>query len=295
MNDIKIFDPNTWPGGDAAVVLVRILLIVAIGLPIVKLISSLSGRAAGKRFSPQNVMLTRKFVFYGGACLLFVMILQELGFSVGAILGAAGIAGIALGFASQTSLSNLISGLFLISEKPFELGDVIRIGDTFGLVLSIDLLSVKLRRFDNTYVRIPNESLIKSELTNITRFPIRRFDLNLGVAYKEDIDRTIEILQEIIDSNPHALKEPAPIVLFTGFGASALEIFVGVWFEKTDFLALRSSLMPEIKRRLDEEGIEIPFPHRTLYAGSVTEPFPVRMVENPHPAAAGGGRTTDEH
>ena len=76
-------------------------------------------------------------------------------------------------FASQTSVSNIISGIFLISEQPFQVGDLIKVGETKGVVLSIDLLSIKLRTFDNQLVRIPNENLIKNELSNITRFPIR--------------------------------------------------------------------------------------------------------------------------
>ncbi len=257
----------------------RILIILLIGLPLLKVLAALTARTVKKRFSVQNTMLMRRFVFYGGVSLLFVMVLQELGFSVGAILGAAGIAGVALGFASQTSLSNVISGIFLISEKPFEIGDLIRVGDNLGIVLSIDLLSVKIRRLDNTFMRIPNESLLKREVTNVTKFPIRRFDLNLGVAYKEDIKRVIAILRDIAKNNPYVLEEPEPMIAFTGFGDSALQIFVGVWFVKTDFMLLRDSLLPEIKRRLDEENVEIPFPHRTLYTGSITDPFPVKMVE----------------
>ncbi len=258
---------------------IRILAILIIGLPLLKLFSILVTRTVRKRFTAQNSMLASKLVFYGGISVLFIMILQELGFSLAALLGAAGIAGLALGFASQTSLSNLISGLFLISEKPFQIGDIIRVGDTAGAVLSIDLLSVKLRKFDNTFVRIPNETLVKTELTNITRFPIRRFDLNLSVAYREDIKRTIEVLHAVADSNTYVLDEPEPLIAFSGFGESGLEIFFGVWFVKTDFMVLRETLLPAIKERLDAEGIEIPFPHRTLYTGSMTEPFPIKMVD----------------
>jgi small-conductance mechanosensitive channel len=201
-----------------------------------------------------------------------------MGFKLTAVLGAAGIVGVAVGFAAQTSLSNIISGLFLISERPFEVGDIVKIGDTTGVVETIDLLSVKLRTFDNRYVRIPNESLIKTEVTNVTRFPIRRFDIDIGVAYKEDIRKVMKILRNVAEKNRYCLDEPKPLILFKGFGESALEILFGVWFVKEDFLDLRNSILRDIKERFDEEGIEIPFPHQTLYAGSATEPFPVRVV-----------------
>lgn len=268
---------------------IRIAVLLVLGLPILRLITGLCGRIVKRRFSPQSAMLVQKGLFYGGSAVVLVMVLQEMGFSLAAVIGAAGIAGVAIGFAAQTSLSNIISGFFLISERPFEVGDLITVSGTSGFVLSIDLLSVKLRKFDNTFVRIPNETLIKAEVTNITRFPIRRFDLTLGVAYKEDISRAIQVLKDVADKNPYSLDEPAPMIAFTGFGDSSLDIFCGVWFAKTDYLALRDSLLPAIKQRLDEEGIEIPFPHRTIYTGAVSEPFPVRMVQGP-----GTGYDTEE-
>ena len=148
-----------------------------------------------------------------------------------------------------------------------------------GVVHSIDLLSVQIRTFDNKLVRIPNESLIKTQFTNVTRFPIRRLDLDVGVAYKEDVDRVIEVLEEVANRNPYSLDEPTPLIVFKGFGDSALEFMIGVWFVKTDYIQTRNSMLKEIKARFDQEGIEIPFPHRTLYTGSKTEPFPVRVVE----------------
>ncbi|MBU0678325.1 MAG: mechanosensitive ion channel family protein [Verrucomicrobia bacterium] len=261
--------------------LIRAVLLLVIGLPIFKALSTIMARFLKGHVSDQSVLLLSKSVLYGGSTLLLIMFMRELGFKLTTLLGAAGIAGVAIGFASQTSLSNLISGLFLIWEKPFQIGDVLNVGDSAGVVHSIDLLSVNLRTFDNRFIRIPNENLIKTSFTNVTRFPIRRMDLDIGVAYKEDVGRVTKILQELAANNPYCLDEPAPLVLFKGFGDSALEFLFGIWFVKTDFVQLRNSIMREIKERLDAEGIEIPFPHRTLYAGAATAPFPVRVVEDP--------------
>jgi len=259
---------------------IRIILLVAVGFPLLLFVSSLAGRAAKKRFTAQTSMLIRKAIFYFGSILIIMTVLYQMEFKLTAILGAAGIAGIAIGFASQTSISNIISGLFLISEKPFAVGDLIQIGDTKGIVLSIDLLSVKLRTFDNQYIRIPNETLIKNQVTNVTRFPIRRLDIKLGVAYKEDLSKVREVLLDIAEKNPYCLDEPEPIVHLVNFGDSALELLFAVWCVKTDYLELSAKIMQEIKERFDAEGIEIPFPHRTLYAGAATEPFPVRVVSD---------------
>ncbi len=259
--------------------LIRVAMLLALGLPLARLLSSLLFRVFRHQLSPQSGMLLRKGVFYGGFVLIVLMVMTELNFKLTALLGAAGIAGVAIGFASQTSLSNVISGLFLISEKPFQVGDLVKVGDTVGLVLSIDLLSIKLRTFDNRFVRIPNETIIKGELVNVTRFPIRRLDINMGVAYKEDIRRVVAILKEVADQNPYCLDEPDPLVCFTGFGDSQLNIFIGVWHAREDFLLLRDSILVDIKERFDREGIEIPFPHRTVYVGEVTKPLPISLTE----------------
>jgi small-conductance mechanosensitive channel len=172
----------------------------------------------------------------------------------------------------------VISGFFLMGEQPFVVGDVIQVGGTTGAVLSIDTLSVKLRTFDNKFVRIPNESLIKSEVTNVTRFPIRRVDLPVGIAYKEDVERATEILLDCADRNPHALMEPQPVVFIDGFGDSSVNLRLGVWATREEFLVLKNQMLAQVKRRFDDEGIEIPFPHRTLYSGAITEPLPIRVV-----------------
>jgi small-conductance mechanosensitive channel len=271
---------------------VRCMVLLLIGVPTVYVLSRIAGRTMKKRFSDQATMLVRKGVLYTGLLLVLLMVLQQLKFNLTALLGAAGVVGIAIGFASQTSVSNIISGIFLIWEKPFAVGDVIKVGGTTGIVLSIDLLSVKLRTFDNKYIRIPNETLIKTEVTNITRFPIRRLDINVGVAYKEDIGRVLEVLRDIANKNPYCLDEPEPFIMFMNFGDSALEIRFGVWFAKEQILNLLRTIMREIKERFDAEGIEIPFPHRTLYTGSVAEPFPIRIVQDSVPGQSSGGSSS---
>ena len=116
-------------------------------------------------------ILLKRAIFYGIMILMSMSALRELGFDLSVILGAAGILSVAIGFASQTSASNLISGLFLMMERPFSIGDVIRVEQTTGEVISIDLLSVKIRTFDNLYVRVPNESMIKTHMAVTSSTP----------------------------------------------------------------------------------------------------------------------------
>jgi small-conductance mechanosensitive channel len=255
------------------------IFVLVFGLILVFGFSQILTRTLKPHFSPHHLLLAQKSLLYIGIVLVACTVLIELHINLTAVLGAAGIVTVAIGFAAQTSLSNLISGLFLLGERPFEVGDVIIVGGTRGTVMSIDLLSVKLRTLDNLFVRMPNETLIKAEVTTVTRFPIRRMDINIGVAYKEDVKKVIRILKEIADNNPNCLNEPEPLVIFKDFGASSLDFLVGLWFEKTKYLELKNSVMQEIKERFDQEGIEIAFPHLTVYAGSETPAFPVTITQ----------------
>ena len=274
---------SLWPGlsewifGEKAFVIVRAVILVVAGLILGKLTSASVTKLASRQLSQHHLILLRRLVFYTIAGLFAVSALRELGFKLSVLLGAAGILTVAVGFASQTSASNIISGLFLLGERPFSVGDVIKIGATTGEVISIDLLSVKLRTFDNLFVRIPNETLIKSEVTTLTKYPIRRLDLLIGVAYREDIARVNEVLLNIADKNTLCLEEPAPMVYFKGFGESSIDLQLSVWASRKNFLELKNGIQLEIKETFDKEGIEIPFPHRTLYTGSQTAPMPIKL------------------
>ena len=251
-----------------------------VGIAALRLLLYLSAKTFLKRFSEHSRLIIRNILLYTGSTILIITVLRQIGLDVSTLLGAAGIIGVAVGFASQTSVSNVISGIFLLSERPFEVGDVIKIGDKTGIVSSIDLMSIKIRTFDNLFIRIPNQMVLNTEVTNITRFPIRRMDITFQVAYKEDLERVRKVLLELVEANPYALKEPEPLWILRGFGESGIDILLGVWFQKQDFLNLKNSLLQQIKERFDREQIEIPFPHRTLYTGSVTAPLPIRIVQD---------------
>lgn len=258
-------------------ILYALILLVA-GIIAARILSRITARAVKSHMGVHEATLMRRFVFYLVTAVVAAAALHQLGFRVSVLLGAAGIVTVALGFASQTSASNLISGLFLLAERPFQLGDILKIGDTVGEVIAIDLISVKLRTFDNLFVRIPNESLIKDQMTNFSRFPIRRYDLQVGVAYREDLDRVHKVLEEVADRNPLCLDDPKPLIIFQGFGDSSVNLQLSVWARRENYLDLRNSIPLEVKRAFDDSGIEIPFPHVSLYAGSKTTPFPVQSI-----------------
>lgn len=117
-----------------------------------------------------------------------------------------------------------------------------------------------------------------SEVTTLSRFPIRRYNLKLGVAYKENIDRVREILLKVAEANALCLDELEPLFIFTGFGDSTLEIQFSVWSRRENFLALRNAITSEITAAFDAKAIEIPFPRHSLYAGAATRRFPLKLM-----------------
>ncbi len=256
---------------------IRAGVYVALGIVLARLAAATVNRAT-RHMGAQERVLLRRLASYAVLLLFLASALREIGFRFDVLLGAAGILTVAVGFASQTSASNMISGLFLMLERSIAIGDIINVNGTVGEVLSIDLLSTRLRTFDNLMVRIPNQTMVTSQITNYNRLPIRRFDLQVGVAYKEDLAKVEQALLDIADRDPLCLEDPAPLLIAQGFGASSINYQLSVWAKRENWLELRNRITREVKEGFDELGIEIPFPHVSVYSGSVTEPMPVRLV-----------------
>lgn len=197
-----------------------------------------------------------KYIFY---IIVVLYVLGLFGINLKAIWGAAGIAGVAIGFAAQTSVSNLISGLFVLTEGSIHVGDTIIVGDVTGVVDEVKLLSIRVHTFDNQMVRIPNSTIINSNLTNNSYHDKRRLTLNVGVDYSTDMKLALETLKKAPELCPTVLKDPAPAVWFDGFADSSINLVVAVWFKPADFLQTKNDLYIAIKKVLDEANISIPF------------------------------------
>jgi small-conductance mechanosensitive channel len=231
------------------------LLILLVGGILIRLLAGVVARTLLRGLREQSRVGARKTITYVGIGVLIVVVLDHLGVQLTALLGAAGVIGIAVGIASQASLGNVISGLFLVSEKTFEIGDVVRIGERTGVVHSIDPLSIKLRTFDNLLVRIPNQQIIDNELINITKFPIRRVDFVFTVPADQPVERVMEILRQTARSVELCLDEPEPFLLLRDIREGNIEVQLGVWFEKENFAAVKNAVITELQRRFLESGV----------------------------------------
>ena len=224
-----------------------------------KILKALSKKFLFKKMSMQTQHIIKKAIDYSAFVTIVLTVFHRLGIDVSGLLGAAGIAGIAIGFAAQTSVSNVISGLFVITERAFKIGDTIEIEDIIGTVQSINLLSVALKTFDSQYVRVPNETIIKANLINYSHFPFRRIKTELSVSYDTDLRRAETILIDTAKKNRFVVADPAPSVLWTAFASSGISCALLAWTSVQDYGTARNSIFIDINERLKAEGIEIPF------------------------------------
>lgn len=239
---------------------IRICAILVVGIPLVTWSSNVLVVLCKKRFSLHIALLIDHIFFYGGLIFIGVTVLHEFGFNVTALLGAAGVIGVAIGFASQTSISNIISGFFLLIERPFSVGDSIKNGDVSGIVESIDLLAIRVRTLDNKMVRLPNELVLKNSLVNLTYYPIKRIDCLLSVAYTDDVSSVMQRIYTVIKNNQLFLVDPVPVVMVNKIAQPELSnetrlfLMVRVWVIKEQFSSAPSVLMQQLKGEFDKDN-----------------------------------------
>jgi small-conductance mechanosensitive channel len=199
--------------------------------------------------------------------------LQLVGINLTSLAVLAGAVGIGLGFGLQNVVSNFVSGVIILAERPISIGDRIEVGAVTGQVKEIRLRSTTVVTNDNITIIVPNSKFLSDNVTNWSYGDARvRLRLPVGVAYGTDVRLVERVLVEVAGSHPKVLKSPAPSVFFSGFGDSSLDFELAVWTEEMTFTPrrLRSDLYFAMEQRLRENRIEIPFPQRDLHLRSGT-------------------------
>ncbi len=241
---------------DSVRIALSVLLILVAGITLVRIVFTMIRRFSRKVLPSRSASTLERLIKYGGYTLVVLMATKRAGFDVSALLGAAGIAGIAIGFAAQTSVANIISGLFLFSEKLFKEGDTLQVDTVTGVVETVDLMCVRIRTFDGRLVRVPNETLIKTNIINISYFPQRRFDLWLTLPNECDLAVAMESIRKVLGSEPLALKEPAPVLVLDAITPDGTTLLVGTWFLQENLAAIKNKLIPSMLSALKEQGIK---------------------------------------
>lgn len=210
-------------------------------------------------------MFLSKAARYAVLVLVFVMVLTQFGVQTASIIAALGAAGLAIGLALQGTLQNIAAGIMLLFLRPFQVGDFIETSNATGVVKEIGLFATEFETLDGLYLLAPNSEIWNSAVTNYSRKPKRRFDLVVGIAYDDDINKAFAAFQSIIDGHDKVLKDPEPFIYVSNLGDSAVEVTCRIWMNTADWWTVSRELIKMAKERFDADGLSIPFPQRDVH------------------------------
>jgi len=240
--------------------------VLIIGLLLAGIISRWVERAMTRssRFEPTVANFLSSVVKYALWALVLVTVLAQFGVETTSILAALGGMALAVGLALQGTLSNVASGVMILVQKPFKVGEAISAGAVTGTVQQIGLFTTELKQFDGLFVMVPNSELWNQAIVNFTRHATRRLELVVGIGYGDSMDQARRELLALAEADDRVLDDPAPVTFVNSLNDSSVGIGMRVWCKTPDYLGLSWDLTEAAKARFDETGISIPFPQREI-------------------------------
>ncbi|WP_299894233.1 mechanosensitive ion channel domain-containing protein [uncultured Aquimarina sp.] len=202
--------------------------------------------------------------------LLIILVITQLGVQTSSLVAILGAAGLAVGLALQGSLANFAGGVLILFFKPFKIGDFIEAQGTSGTVKEITIFTTKLNTFGNQLVIIPNGKLSNDNITNYSAENKRRNKIDIGISYSSNIKQAKDILLGLVNEQEAVIKDPLPEVVVSSLGDSSVSLSIRYWASNEDFWAIHFYTMEQAKKRLEENGISIPFPQREVRILSTT-------------------------
>jgi len=201
------------------------------------------------------------------ALMLFVILaaLNSLGVQTTSFIAVIGAAGLAIGLAMQSSLSNFSSGIMLVIFRPFKAGDFVEAGGTTGSVEAIHIFNTVLKTPDNKKIIVPNSGITSNNITNYSAKEERRIDMVFGIGYDDDLRKAKGILERLISEDSRILKDPAPTVAVSELADSSVNFVVRPWVKTPDYWSVFFDFTEKVKLTFDAEGISIPYPQQDVH------------------------------
>jgi small conductance mechanosensitive channel len=242
------------------------IAVLVIGMLLAKVVSGWVERLMTRspRFEPTVANFLSNVVKYALWALVLVTVLAQFGVETTSILAALGGMALAIGLALQGTLSNVASGVMILIQKPFRVGEAISAGSVTGTVQQIGLFTTELKQFDGLFVMVPNSELWNKAIVNFHRHPIRRFEMVVGIAYGDSMEQARSELLALAGADERVLDDPEPVAFVASLDDSSVGIGLRVWCTTGDFVAVGWDLTEKVKARFDEVGISIPFPQREV-------------------------------
>ncbi len=207
----------------------------------------------------------RGLVYYLIIIFTWIAVLGKFGVETASLVAVLGMAGFAVGFALQGSLSNFAAGVMLLVFRPFKVGDYVDIAGTAGSVTDLQLFVTILNTPDNIRIIVPNGQVFGSVIKNFSAEDLRRVDMVFGIGYGEDIDKAIQTMKGILDSDARILKDPALQIAVAELADSSVNFVVRPWVKKEDYWGVKFDMTEQIKKAFDQQNIEIPFPQMVMH------------------------------
>ncbi len=234
------------------------------------LLAQLTARAIRKKFDKIRgfdqtlIPIFAQSANYAIMILTLVLVLSNFGIETTSIIAVLGAAGLAIGLALQGTLQNVAAGIMLLIIRPFRRGDYIEAGSAQGTVEEIGLFITKMRTVQGLFVAVPNSMIWSNMITNYSRFPTRRLDLQVGVSYDADLDLARNVILDLLENDERVHQTPAPLVVVRKLGDSSVDLEFRAWTNRQDYWDFTFDITRDLKVALDKAGISIPYPHQQI-------------------------------
>ncbi|MCC1497735.1 mechanosensitive ion channel family protein [Alcanivorax sp. 1008] len=253
---------NVFPFGTN---LIAALAIFIVGKWLAKRISSAVDSLLSKKIDSTVSKFIGNLTQIALLAVVAIATLDRLGVETTSLIAIVGAAGLAVGLALKDSLGNFASGVMLILFRPFRVGDYVEAGGAAGTIKEIRIFATIMTTPDNKVITVPNGAIMGGNIVNFSEMPTRRVDMVVGVGYGSDLAKVKQVISAILEQDKRVLADPAPVIAVSELADSSVNLIVRPWVNAADYWAVLWDTTESVKRRFDEEGIEIPFPQMDLH------------------------------